>query len=77
MLDNILKHFEKQTKSIVKHNDNSQIEEDTPVNITSDTKQRDTNTNRIAVNNEKRSKLSDSQKYQWGAKWEQNCMHKM
>ena len=52
MLDNILKHFEKKTQPDVTHPHNRQIEEDTPVNITSDTQQKDTKTNRIAVNND-------------------------
>ena len=54
MLDDILKPFEKQTQPNVKHNHNRQIMEDTPVNITSGTQQRDTNTNRMAINNKQK-----------------------
>ena len=54
MLDDILKHFEKQAQPNVTHNHNRLIEEDTPVNILSDTQQRDNKTNRIEVNNEQR-----------------------
>ena len=36
------------------HNEKRQIEEDTPVNIMSDTQQRDINTNNIVVNNEQK-----------------------
>ena len=51
-LYDILKHFEKQTQPNVIHNHNRQKYQDTPVNIMSYTQQRDTNTNRIEVNNE-------------------------
>ena len=52
MLDDILTHFDKQTKPDGTNNHNGQIEEDTPVNIMSDTQQKDANTNLIAINTE-------------------------
>ena len=42
VLDNILQYFEKQAQQNVTHIQNRQIEEDMPVNITSDIQQRDT-----------------------------------
>ena len=52
MLDDILKHLVKETQPNVMHPHNRQMEEDTWMSITSDTQQRDINTNRIAVDNE-------------------------
>ena len=40
------------------HNHNRQIEEDTPVNTMSDAQQRDTNTNRTAVNNKQKEDIN-------------------
>ena len=54
MFDDILKHFEKQAQPNLTHPRNRQTEEDKPVDITSDTQQRDSSTDRIAANIEQK-----------------------